>query len=196
MAGMRLIKGAFVALGHSRGALSVIVFQYNPDKLHRALTSEPAGAASVDTPRPERGGSATVRQSMSFTLQLDARDPENEPSGVSGAGLDILPALSAIEELIGRHDVLLVWGPRLVPVALTNLAITETAFDVDLAPVQATVEVTLQTLDSGRLGGRKTVRELVRRHAKQIEAVSTKQERNVAAALDHIRQVLEAREED
>ena len=48
--------------------------------------------------------------------------------------------------------VLFIWGPfRMLPIMLTSLSITETAYDTKLNPVRAEVSVALQVLTSSQL---------------------------------------------
>jgi hypothetical protein len=173
------LKGAFINLGAGLlGALpNIIVFQFNPDQLTRTPSipqppQQADGAGSRDSLRqPGPPG-----ESMSFTLRIDATDQlaaGNPLAAING----ILPTLSALEllmvpkgslsiDLFGlsggpkpcQHSperlptVLFIWGPfRVLPIMLTSLSITETAYDTKLNPVRAEVSVALQVLTPSQL---------------------------------------------
>jgi hypothetical protein len=154
----------------------VIVFQFNPETMKRALAHRAA-------PAPTSGNSGAAKQdvlrvagppveTISLTVELSAVDQLGDPAGnplVAEQGLH--PALATLELLMypptlaamqiqqqaaaGQVQVnpadlplvLLVWGlSRVVPVKLTSFAISEDAFDTRLNPVSAKVELAMQVL--------------------------------------------------
>lgn len=154
---------------------NVVVFQYNPDQLsrqlsHRAAPPEPGnlGAAREDVLRVQ--GPPIER--ISLSVELDATDQLAEPgSNPAVVTHGLHPALAAMELLLYPPNaqallnrtlaragtaqlcpadlplVLFVWGPsRVVPVRLTSFAITEEAFDQQLNPIRARVELGMQVL--------------------------------------------------
>jgi hypothetical protein len=156
----------------------IIVFQYNPDQLKRALAnrapqSPPSnvGGAKEDVLRV--GGPPV--ETINLTVALNAIDQQ---AGVPGLNAreeaprhGLHPALATLEMLLypptlrvqnnqqlakgGAVQIsseklpltLLVWGEsRVVPIMLTNFSITEEAFDPDLNPIQARIELGMRVL--------------------------------------------------
>jgi hypothetical protein len=114
-------------------------------------------------------------ESYSLTIELDAADQLEVSDGVTMA-VGLHPALAALElllyprlsdlllneslALLGSSIVaplqtplvLFVWGaPRVVPVQVTSIAITEQAFDQLLNPIQAKVDLTMRSLTACEL---------------------------------------------
>ncbi len=154
---------------------NVIVFQYNPEQLSRSLDQRTAapeagnvGAAREDIQR-ELGPPV---ETISLTVELDAADqlerPEQHPQVVAHG---LQPALAALELLLypaseqvllhrvlaraGRVQacpsdvplVLFVWGAsRVLPVRLTSFSVTEEAFDPQLNPIRAKLELGMRVL--------------------------------------------------
>lgn len=154
---------------------NVIVFQYNPEKLSRTLaerakSAEPgnAGAAREDVQRVQGPPVETI----TLQIVLDAADqlsePEQHPQAVQ---FGLHPALAALElllypsseqmlaiEILGTagsaqitpYDLpltLFVWGKsRVVPVRLTTFSVTEQAYDQQLNPIRAQVNLGLRVL--------------------------------------------------
>jgi hypothetical protein len=154
----------------------VVVFQYNPEKIARKLSAitgyTNTGTQAVNQPSSERQASTTPVETINLTLELDATDQLENPSEnpmVVGSG--VLPTLSAIEMMMypERHSiiernrervtsertistrqptVLFIWGnSRIMPVRLTSLSIIEEAFDTNLNPIRAKVELEMKLLN-------------------------------------------------
>jgi hypothetical protein len=147
----KLVKAGFVQLDPvTTAVLGVLVFQYNPETLVRRLDG-----VSTTPPAPA-GVAAAPRETVTFTLVLDAADklqaadPVTQQSG-------LLPAIAALELLLYPAGTgLIVWvsgGRRIVPVRITEMQIAEQAFDAALNPIRAEVTVTLQVLKDADLGG-------------------------------------------
>ena len=145
---------------------SVIVMQFNPDSLQRTrapqtTTTEGQG----DRVEALRLVAAAV-ETWKFDAEIDATDQLDVP-----APQGIHPQLATLELLIqppstrlrtnqaladiGTLEIapietpltLWVWGSaRVLPVRLTELTITEDAFDADLNPIRATVNLGLRVL--------------------------------------------------
>jgi len=164
----------------------LILFQYNPDQVRRTLArraapSEPGstGGAKEDVLRAPGPPVETIN----LTVALDATDQLAEPdSNETTVEHGLYPALAALEMMLyppaarvqeneqlaeeGEVQVtpeelplvLLVWGKsRVVPVMLTNFSVAEEAFDQNLNPIRAKVEMGLRVLtyielDSSSLG--------------------------------------------
>jgi hypothetical protein len=109
-------------------------------------------------------------ESYSLTIELDAADQLEQSDGVTMA-VGLHPPLAALELLLYPPStdlilnkvlslagssiiaptqtplVLFVWGaPRVVPVQVTSISITEQAFDQLLNPIQARVDLTMRSL--------------------------------------------------
>ncbi len=169
----KFLKGALVSFpSQFLGPVpNVIVFQYNPDQLSRTLSyrnppPQPrnAGAAREDVHRVEGPPVETI----SLTIALDAADQLAEPAKhPHTVQLGLHPALAALEMLlyppgtqqlpgpattieVTRYDLpltLFVWGKsRVVPVHLTTFSVTEQAFDQQLNPIRAKVELGMRVL--------------------------------------------------
>lgn len=170
-----VFKGALVSADPLRPASGVIVFQYNPESLTRTLTARTSGGESGSGPLRISG---PPEESLKLTIEMDATDQLAAGDPVAEA-LGIAPALAALElllhpssaavianEALARAGVieilpvaapltLLVWGTRrILPVRVTDFAVTEEAFDPALNPVRAKVDLGLRVLsyyDTGML---------------------------------------------
>jgi len=153
----------------------IIVFQYNPDQVRRTLArrAPPADASERGAAREDalRVPGPPV-ESISLSVYLDAADQLAEPSqnqGIVENGLH--PALATLEMMLypptlrlqqnerlaqqGEVQlspqelplVLLVWGrSRVVPVMLSSFSVSEEAFDPELNPIRAKVDLGLRVL--------------------------------------------------
>jgi hypothetical protein len=170
----RVQKGAIVGLDPANPLASVIVFQYNPDTMTRTLTAQ-AAAAQADRSEVLRL-KGPPEEKISLEVDIDATDQLETGSGLAGS-LGIHPTLASLEMLlypkslvtianevllnIGVVEVippeapltLFIWGiKRVVPVRLTQLSITEEAFDTSLNPIRARVRLELRVLNYHDLG--------------------------------------------
>lgn len=164
----RLARGAIIGLDIFNPLASVVVFQYNPDTLTRTVTASAAGEGG-DRAEVLRLKGAPV-ETIRLDLELDATD-ELERGGQNAALMGIQPQLSSLEMLVypksavviantvllaaGTIEIippaapftLFVWGlKRVLPVRLTELQITEEAFDTRLNPIRAKVSLSLRVL--------------------------------------------------
>lgn len=158
----RYAKGALITIDKAFPPLSVVPFQYNPEKLTRQVRRKAAeGSEPSDLPAPPT-------ETLSVAIELDAADALAEGSVVAQAA-GVQPALAALElllhpsikqalaltqltsvKLVGARSAavtLFVWGPeRALPVRLTGLEITEQEFDGLLNPIRASVTLSLDVL--------------------------------------------------
>ncbi|WP_049657835.1 hypothetical protein [Kitasatospora sp. MY 5-36] len=161
------IRAGLVVVDPLRGTPQrVVVLQFNPDSLERSLAPQVAGAdGSGDRTEALRLKGPAV-ESWKFTAELDATDQLDVP-----APNGIHPQLATLELLVqptsdqvranqalaslGTLEVtpieapltLFTWGgKRILPVRLTELTITEEAFDIDLNPIRAAVAIGLRVL--------------------------------------------------
>jgi hypothetical protein len=157
---------AGIVIDPDRGeAQRVIVLQFNPDTLERSLAPQASGAEQGDRTEALRLKGPAI-ETWKFTAELDASDQPELP-----AEFGIHPQLATLEMLVnptsgqlknkqalarlGTLEIipvetpltLFVWGARrVIPVRLTELTITEEAFDADLNPYRATVGIGLRVL--------------------------------------------------
>ena len=170
----RLVKAAIVGIDPFNPLASVIVFQYNPEKLTRTLNPQTAGSGA------DKGEALRLKEppeeTIKLDIEIDAAD-QLETADPTALSMGIIPTLSALEMLlypksslvianeilkaVGIIEVipaeapltLFIWGAnRIVPVRLTELSITEEAFDIKLNPIQAKVSLGLRVLNYNDLG--------------------------------------------
>lgn len=166
----RLLKGAIIGLDPANPLASVIVFQYNPDTMTRKLTARTSGGGTGANKSEALRLMGPPEETITLSIEVDATDGL-ETSDPLAMTIGVYPALSALEMLlypksslvianaiaaqVGILEVippempltLFVWGPqRVLPVRLTNFSITEEAYDTDLNPLRAKVDLGLQVL--------------------------------------------------
>jgi hypothetical protein len=164
----RLTRGALVGVDIFNPVASVIVFQYNPETVTR--TVRPQGATGEGSKAESMRLKGAPIETISMDLEIDATD-QLDAGDRTAETLGIYPQLSSLEMLaypktalvitntvlmaLGTLEVLppigpftlLVWNyPRVVPVRVEELAITEELHDSKLNPIQARVRVSLQVL--------------------------------------------------
>lgn len=170
----RVQKGAIVGVDLANPLASVIVFQYNPDTLTRTLTAQ--GAAEGGSPGEAMRLKAPPKEQIRITVEIDATD-QLEKSDAQARSMGIYPQLSALEMLLYPKSALVIanevlkavgvleivppvgpmilfaWGiKRVLPVKIASFSITEEAFDPNLNPIRASVELSLDVLSYHDLG--------------------------------------------
>jgi hypothetical protein len=170
----RLQKGALIGLDPFNPLASVIVFQYNPDTLTRTLAAQVTGGEGDQTEALRLSG--PPQETIKLDVEIDAAD-QLEQARFPATSLGIHPTLASLEMLLYPKSVLtianeglaafgvieviapeapltlFVWGiKRVVPVRLTELSITEEAFDPSLNPIRAKVGLGLRVLTYQDLG--------------------------------------------
>jgi hypothetical protein len=172
-----LLRGGIVQIDVDSGnALRIIVLQYNPDTVTRTMQVKGVGENADRSEALRLRGPAV--ETIKLEAELDATDQLEKPdANVAVAKNGLGPALAALEgmvnptaaqlrrldELAGRGTLeiapmevplpLFVWGPnRVVPVRVTDLSITEEAFDSRLNPIRAKVSLGLRVLSVDDLG--------------------------------------------
>jgi len=170
----RLQKGAIIGLDPFNPLASVIVFQYNPDTMTRTITAQAAGGDG------DRGEALRLKgppqETIRLEVEIDATDQLERADSIAGS-MGVYPTLAALEmllypksALVIANEVLLnlgvievippeapltlfVWGvKRILPVRLTELTITEEAYDPSLNPIRAKVSLGLRVLNYHDLG--------------------------------------------
>ena len=166
----RILRGAIVAVTPLSPLSRIVIFQYNPNELRRTLRPRSAPSEQQVGPADAHRIWGAPTETITMTVEVDAAD-QLETGDPVAATTGIAPQLASLEMLLypdslqviantvllqtGAIEILppesfltvLVWGPgRAVPVRLSDLTITEQAFDPGLFPTRATVEVSLQVL--------------------------------------------------
>lgn len=165
----RMLRGALVGLDLANPVPRVILFQYNPDALTRTLKPKSPGGDGMRAEALRLGGAP--EETIKLDVEFDATDQLEGGDPLAGS-LGLHPQLAALEMLIypgtvqvianavlmavGTIEVipptgpltLLIWGvKRILPVRITELTITEEAYDVNLNPIRAKASIGVRVLN-------------------------------------------------
>ncbi|GLQ45826.1 hypothetical protein GCM10007862_08770 [Dyella lipolytica] len=170
-----LRKGAILTLDPTLGVpLGTIMLQYNPDSLTRSLKPQTVGD------EPDRTEILRLKgppiETIKCEIEIDATD-QLADSDATAMSLGIQPQLSLLElllypssstlitnevlSLIGTIEILpmesaltvFAWSnQRVTPVRITEMEITEQAFDPQLNPIRAKVSLGLRVLSVNDVG--------------------------------------------
>jgi hypothetical protein len=193
----RLLKGGLVQIDPDTSTvLRVIQLQFNPDSISRSVQLQATGESGdrSEALRLKGAGVETIKLEAEIDATDYLDDPDSNPDAVD---LGIHPQLAALEELVqpraddlqandalaasGVLEVLPVEAPltlfvwskqRVVPVRVTDLSITEEAFDVALNPIRAKVSLGLRVLSVDDLGFRHRGGSLFMAHLRNKEALA------------------------
>ncbi|MFF5520200.1 hypothetical protein [Streptomyces coeruleorubidus] len=169
------IRSGIVLVDPERGTPQrIIVLQFNPDTLERSLSPQSAGGSGDSGGGGSGSGDRNealrlkgpAQETWKFTAEIDATD-QFEIAAPDG----IHPQLAVLEMLVqptsaqlreasrlskkGTIEIspiempltLFTWGSkRVMPVRLTELSINESAFDVNLNPIRASLSIGLKVL--------------------------------------------------
>jgi hypothetical protein len=168
----RVLKAGLALIDPDSGrTLRMISMQYNPDSLSRTLQVQGAGGEGGNRSEPLRLKGPAI-ETIKLEAEIDAADqlefPDQNPDTVQHG---IQPQLAALESLVnptsaqllannaqtmgGTLEImpmeaplaLFVWGgARVLPVRVTELSITEEAFDKALNPIRAKVSLGLRVM--------------------------------------------------
>lgn len=168
----RLVKGGIIVIdAESAVVRRVIPLQYNPDTLSRSFQVKGAGGEGGDRTEALRLTGPPV-ETIKIDAEIDATDHLEQPDqNQTTVELGIHPQLAALETLIyptseqlqsgnslarsGTLEIapaeapltLFVWSKnRILPVRLTELSVTEEAFDPALNPIRAKVSLGMRVL--------------------------------------------------
>jgi hypothetical protein len=170
----RLLKGGIVQVDPASGrVLRTISLQYNPDTLTRSLQVQAAGSGGGGSDRSQalRLKGAAI-ETIKLEAEIDATDALADPGANADAvSVGIHPQLAVLESLVnpsadklqandalassGALEILppespltlFVWSKqRVVAVRVTELSVTEEAFDAGLNPIRAKVSLGLRVL--------------------------------------------------
>lgn len=174
----RILRGGLVLIDPVTSAVRrIIVLQYNPDTLSRTLQVQGVGAQEGDRSEALRLKGPPV-ETIKVEAEIDATDQLELPDqNRVTTQFGISPILAALETIIYPTSVqlqtnnrlaqagtleiapmessltLFVWSKtRIVPVRVTDLSITEEAFDTALNPTRAKVSLGLRVLNVNDLG--------------------------------------------
>lgn len=178
MTSPKLIKGGIVQVDVTTGApIRVIALQYNPDSLTRTLQVQASGGEGAERSQALRLKGAAV-ETLKLEAEIDATDRLEFPDqNADTVAVGIHPQLAALELLVhptstalqnndslansGVLEILplqapltlFVWSKqRVVPVRITDLSVTEEAFDAALNPIRAKVSIGMRVLSVDDLG--------------------------------------------
>ncbi|MEV0553601.1 MULTISPECIES: hypothetical protein [unclassified Streptomyces] len=152
----------------------IIILQFNPDTLERSLSPQSAGGSGDSGGGGSGSGDRNealrlkgpAQETWKFTAEIDATDQFEiaAPDGIHPqlAVLEMLvqPTSSQLREATRQSQkgtieispiemplTLFTWGSkRVMPVRLTELSINESAFDVNLNPIRASLSIGLKVL--------------------------------------------------
>jgi len=171
----RLQKGAIMSLDATTGIpMGTISLQYNPESITRSLKPQTAGE------QPDRSEVLRLTgppiETIKCTVEIDATD-QLAAGDSNTMSYGIQPQLAALEllvypssaelianealTLLGTIEILpmqsaltlFVWSKsRITPVRITELEITEEAFDPQLNPIRAKVSLGMRVLNVNDVG--------------------------------------------
>lgn len=172
------VKGGIVLINVLTSNIErIITLQYNPASLSRSFQVKSIGGEGGDRSEALRlTGPPT--ETLNIEAEIDAADqlefPDNHPNTVKEG---IQPHIASLETIIfpkssklvannslastGTLEIapmesdltLFIWSKnRILPVRLTELSITEDAFDVNLNPIRAKVTLGMRVLSMDDLG--------------------------------------------
>jgi hypothetical protein len=161
---MNLLRGGIVLLDPTTSAVTrTIVLQYNPDSLSRSFKVQQSGEGDhLEVMRLKGPPVETIK----IDAELDAADQANDRSNpgvysqIAALETIIYPpsrqlqaaaqqALSGILEIMPAVMplTLFIWSrTRVLPVRLTEMSVTEEAFDSSLNPLRAKVSLGMRVL--------------------------------------------------
>lgn len=173
----KLIKGGIVVVNADSAAVEKIIsLQYNPDSISRTLQMRGVGGEGAgNRSEPVRLAGPPV-ETIKLEAEIDATD-KMELGDTATAQTGIQSQLAVLETLIypssshltsnnsiasmGTIEIapmessltLFVWSKsRIIPVRITEFSITEEAFDINLNPLRAKLNLGFQVLNVDDLG--------------------------------------------
>jgi hypothetical protein len=174
----KLLKGGLVLIDPETAVVQrIIALQYNPDSLSRTLQIKGVGTEGGDRSEALRLMGPPV-ETIKLEAEIDATDQLEFPDqNQTATQLGIHPQLAALETIVyptsgqllanntlaqsGTLEIapmetpltLFVWSKtRILPVRLTDLSVTEEAFDPALNPIRAKVSLGMRVLSVDDVG--------------------------------------------
>ncbi|GHJ32888.1 MULTISPECIES: hypothetical protein [Streptomyces] len=195
------IRSGIVLVDPERGTPQrIIVLQFNPDTLERSLAPQSAGDQADSGGGGSGSGDKNealrlkgpAQETWKFTAEIDATDQFEvaAPDGIHPqlATLEMLvqPTTAKLREAMrlskkGTIEIspiempltLFTWGSkRVMPVRITELSINESAFDVNLNPIRASLSIGLKVLTVSDLPAGHRGAELYLAHLAQKERLA------------------------
>ncbi|MEU6116035.1 hypothetical protein ABZ840_16090 [Streptomyces sp. NPDC047117] len=195
------IRSGIVIVDPERGTPQrIIVLQFNPDTLERSVAPQAAGGEGGGGGGGDSGGDRNealrlkgpAQESWKFTAEIDATDQLDvaAPDGIHPqlAVLEMLvqpttAQLRAASKLSKKGTIeispiempltLFTWGSkRVMPVRLTELSVNESAFDVNLNPIRASLSIGMKILTVSDLPAGHRGAELYLAHLAQKEQLA------------------------
>ena len=191
----QLLKAGIVLIDPDTARVQrVIALQYNPESLSRTLQVQGAGEGGDRSEALRLKGPAI--ETIKLEAEIDATDQMEAGDATVGA-VGIHPQLAALESLVqpasarlqsnnllaqvGTLEILPMESPivlfvfgrtRVLPVRITDLSITEEAFDPKLNPLRARVSLGLRGLTVDDVGFRHKAGSLFMSYLVQKEALA------------------------
>lgn len=205
----KLLSGGIVLVDPATGAVQrIVALQYNPETLTRSLKVKGVEAEGGDRSEALRLTGPAV-ETIKIEAEIDAADqlefPDRNPDA---AEVGIHPQLAALESIVhptsgqleANHSLtgagtleivpmeaplsLFVWSKhRVLPVRITELSVTEEAFDPKLNPIRAKVSLGMQVLSVDDLGFDHLGGSLFMSYLQQKEALAARQRGGTFGAL-------------
>jgi hypothetical protein len=195
------IRSGIVLVDPQRGIPQrIIVLQFNPDTLERSLAPQSAGDSGDSGGGGSGSGDRNealrlkgqAQETWKFTAEIDSTDQLDvaAPDGIHPqlAVLEMLvqpttAQLRAASKLSQKGTIeispiempltLFTWGnKRVMPVRLTELSINESAFDVNLNPIRASLSIGMKILTVSDLPAGHRGAELYLAHLAQKERLA------------------------
>ncbi|MER7082371.1 hypothetical protein [Saccharopolyspora kobensis] len=195
------IRSGIVVVDPERGTPQrIIVLQFNPDALERSVSPQAAGGEGDGGGGGSGSGDKNealrlkgpAQETWKITAELDATDQLDvaAPHGIHPqlATLEMLvqPTTAKLREATrlsknGAIEIspiempltLFTWGSkRVVPVKLTEMSVNESAFDVDLNPIRASLSLGMKLLTVSDLPAGHRGAELYMAHLAQKERMA------------------------
>ncbi|GAA0488747.1 MULTISPECIES: hypothetical protein [Streptomyces] len=194
------IRSGIVIVDPERGTPQrIIVLQFNPDTLERSVAPQAAGGEGGGGGGDSGGDrnealrlKGPAQESWKFTAEIDATDQLDvaAPDGIHPqlAVLEMLvqpttEQLRAASKLSKKGTIeispiempltLFTWGSkRVMPVRLTELSVNESAFDVNLNPIRASLSIGMKILTVSDLPAGHRGAELYLAHLAQKEQLA------------------------
>ncbi|MDQ1012572.1 hypothetical protein QFZ82_007057 [Streptomyces sp. V4I23] len=195
------IRSGIVVVDPDRGTPQrIIILQFNPDTLERSLSPQSAGTGGDSGGGGSGSGDRNealrlkgpAQESWKFTAEIDATDQFDvaAPDGIHPelATLEMLvhPTSEQLQEASRKTKkgtieitpmemplTLFTWGSkRVMPVRLTELSINESAFDVNLNPIRASLSIGMKVLSVSDLPAGHRGADLYMAHLAQKERLA------------------------
>ncbi|WP_330316955.1 hypothetical protein [Streptomyces platensis] len=194
------IRSGLVIVDPERGTPQrIIVLQFNPDTLERSVAPQAAGGEGGGGGGGSGGDrnealrlKGPAQETWKFTAEIDATDQLDvaAPDGIHPqmAVLEMLvqpttAQLRAASKLSKKGTIeispiempltLFTWGSkRVMPVRLTELSVNESAFDVNLNPIRASLSIGMKILTVSDLPAGHRGAELYLAHLAQKEQLA------------------------